>query len=372
MNEEQALQTEIIQAEFIQPSALEAIQRAEIDVQIATARRYPRDLRLVKKTILELATMDAETAAGCFYVLKRKNADGTPTKIEGPSVRLAEIVFTTYGNARAASRIMGEDDHFITAQGVCIDLQSNAAVSMETKRRITSRSGKRYGDDMIATTGNAAGAIAFRNAVFKVVPASVWKPALEAAKKVAVGDLRSLVQRRTECVGAFSKMGVGGEQLAAYVGKERVDEIGLDELEELRGLFTSLRDGDTSLEEAFPPAKAAEKPGTGKVNLADLKASADQTVPRGGDGAKKAGSTPAGASTVAAGRAAEMGEQGPGPAQREQPEEPPTEADPEAGDAQEPPEPPQAAAPPSAPVPAPAGSKPGPRPVFGLKPRGGA
>ena len=47
----------------VQPQALELIQRAEIDMQIATAKKYPRDLAKVKRRMLDFATLDEETAA---------------------------------------------------------------------------------------------------------------------------------------------------------------------------------------------------------------------------------------------------------------------------------------------------------------------
>src|SRR5689334_11587126 len=87
--------------ELVEPSAMEAIQRAEIDVQIATAKRYPRQLSLVKSHMMSFATLDQETAEACFYNLPRGGKN-----IQGPSVRLAEIAVSCYGNLRAGSRIL--------------------------------------------------------------------------------------------------------------------------------------------------------------------------------------------------------------------------------------------------------------------------
>src|SRR5690349_3214367 len=118
-------------------------------MQIATAKKYPRDLAKVKKKMLDFATLDEETAESCFYTLKRKDRDSGEGKvIQGPSVRLAEIAVACYGNLRAAARITDNDGRFITAQGLCHDLESNTLISIEAKRRITGKSGKTYGDDM--------------------------------------------------------------------------------------------------------------------------------------------------------------------------------------------------------------------------------
>src|SRR6185369_3899928 len=87
--------------EVIEISAIEAISRAEIDIQVATAKRYPRQLSKVKSDMMGFATLDQETAEACFYSLPR----GGKT-IQGPSVRLAEIALSTFGNCRAGTRII--------------------------------------------------------------------------------------------------------------------------------------------------------------------------------------------------------------------------------------------------------------------------
>lgn len=241
---------------------IELIERAQIDQQISTAKKYPRDLARVKRKMLDFATLDEETAASCFYTLPR---DGK--MIQGPSVRLAEIAVACYGNLRAAAREMDNDGKFIRSQGVCHDLEANTCVSVEVKRRITNKAGKTYGDDMQMTAGNAANSIAFRNAVFKIVPGALIKPVYEAAKKVAVGDASTLKQRRTQLVSKFSQMGVSLEMILAKCDKSSIENIGLEDLEMFIGLFTAIKEGDMTIDEAFAPP-AREK---GKVDLADLK-----------------------------------------------------------------------------------------------------
>ncbi len=231
-------------------SALGQIERAQIDMQIATARRYPRQLSLVKQRMLSFATLDEETAAGCFYTLPgRKGGDGKP--LQGPSVRLAEIALSCYQHLRAGSRIIADDGSFITAQGVVHDLENNVVISIEVKRRVTTRDGKRYGDDMIATTGNAACSIALRNAAFRVIPMALVKPVYEAAKKLAIGNSKSLVQRRAASVEHFAKLGVPKEKVCEALGVRSVDDIQLDHLETLIGYATAIKDGDVSVDDVF-------------------------------------------------------------------------------------------------------------------------
>jgi len=236
-------------------SAIAQIERAQIDMQIATARRYPRQLSLVKSNMLSFATLDEETAAGCFYTLPgRKGGDGKP--LQGPSVRLAEIALSCYQHLRAGSRIIEDDGKFITAQGVVHDLENNVVVSIEVKRRITTKDGKRYSDDMIATTGNAACSIALRNAAFRVIPMALVKPVYDAAKKLAIGDGKSLVQRRAASVEHFAKMGISKEQVCDTLGVRSVDDIQLSHLEMLIGYATAIKDGEASVDDIFGVKKS--------------------------------------------------------------------------------------------------------------------
>lgn len=95
-----------------QAEMLSAINKSEVDIQVSTAKAYPRDVEQSLKRIKQLATIDNETAENCFYALKRGD-----TFIEGPSVRLAEIIGCAWGNLRVQARIIGNDGKFITAQG---------------------------------------------------------------------------------------------------------------------------------------------------------------------------------------------------------------------------------------------------------------
>ena len=244
--------------EVVQNDAIASIERAQIDVQIATARKYPRTLSKVKERMLSFATLDEETASSCFYTLPaRRGGDDKP--IQGPSVRMAEIALASYQHVKAGSRIINDDGKFITAQAVVHDLENNVAVSIEVRRRVTSKSGARYSDDMIAVTGNAACSIALRNAVFRVVPRALITPVYEAAKRVAVGDVKSLTTKRAQIIARLKQMGAKDANILAAVGADKIEDIDLAKLEVLIGLGTAVKDGEITLETAFPGTNPKEE-----------------------------------------------------------------------------------------------------------------
>lgn len=234
--------------EVKQADMLAAINRSEVDMQISTAKQYPRDIQAALNRIQTLATLDEETAGDCFYTLRRGNGGQV---IEGLSVRFAEIIAGAWGNLRAQARIIGNDGRTITAQGVCHDLETNFAVSVEVKRRITDKRGKTYNEDMQVMTGNAACAIAFRNAVLKVVPKSVTKRIIEQVKQVAIGQAMDLETSRSKMIAYFGKLGVNQAALFSYLGVARVEDVDSQMIFELRGLANALKEGTTTIAETF-------------------------------------------------------------------------------------------------------------------------
>lgn len=243
---------------------IEAQGRAEIDMQITTAKKYPRVLSKVRDKVFEMAAIDKETAEKCWYALPR---DGKV--ISGPSVRLAEIVVASYQNLRAASRVVAIDDKHVTCQAVCYDLENNVAIQTEVKRRITDRYGNRYSEDMIVTTSNAGNSIAFRNAVFKAIPMVLFKSILDKVKKVGMGDERTFAAERDATINKIVKMGAETKQIAALLGKRGTPDMDTDDVILLKGIITAVEDGDTTIEDAF---KAKPKPSTGKIDMAAVKA----------------------------------------------------------------------------------------------------
>jgi hypothetical protein len=230
---------------------LGAVIKAELDIQITTAKAYPRDVKKFIDTAVMLATIDEETAESCGYCLTRKDREGNITKITGPSIRLAEIAAQCWGNLHAATRIIGNDGKHITAEGVAWDLERNVRMASEVNRSIMTSSGKTYGAEMQAVTGNAAAAIALRNAIFKVVPKALVDRIHKQALAFAVGDQKTLNEKRQKLFQRFKLMGIEQERIFKFFNKEKLDDFTLEDIETLIGVGTSIKDGLLSKDNAF-------------------------------------------------------------------------------------------------------------------------
>lgn len=235
-------------------SLIEAQQKADIDMQVRTAKAYPRDLARLQETILGMAesaerkNTDPEKGY-CFFAVPR---DGKT--IKGPSVRLAEIVMSQWGNARAGARVIEVGAKSLTAQAVFMDLEQNTAVTFEVERPILYSNGGRYSDIMIVTTGNAACKIAFRNAVFSGIPQIWWLDAYQAVLRIAAGEDQgedALHKGRQGLVTYFSKLGKTEADLLAHLGRKNLRDITGSDLLTMKGLAAAIADGECTIDEVF-------------------------------------------------------------------------------------------------------------------------
>lgn len=237
---------------------LEAINRSEIDMQIVTAHKLPRDIEQCKNNMIALASMDDTVAYNCFYHLERKDKDGNVTIIEGPSVRFAEIIAACWKNLRVAARIIGNDGKTITAQGVCHDLESNVAISTEVKRSILTSKGYTYSQDMQVVVGNAASSIALRNAICKVVPQVLIKNVVEAVQSKALEHIKQIgIEESWKQWVAYmqGQFKVSESMMLEYLNKQR-GELDANDIQKLVGVCNAIKEGTTTVEEAFKMQKA--------------------------------------------------------------------------------------------------------------------
>jgi hypothetical protein len=271
---------------------LEAVNRAEIDVAIATARRYPRNFERAEARMRAMVCKTPDVAADCFYVLPPRGGK----RIEGPSIRLAEIVAINYGNIRVVTRppIIGHDS--VTVEWAAIDLESNYSTTGSVSTSILyskkgDKAGQRYEPDQINTTCLATVAKARRNGVYAIVPGTLVKDLWYEARKFSVGGDRPIEAKREMAMAHFRKMGLDDARILAAVGKSAVEQLSDDDLADLRGLATAIKDGDTTIDKAFPPIGPAGKP----MGPEDSKSEqlADKLTKKGPDAAPSGQAAPA-------------------------------------------------------------------------------
>jgi hypothetical protein len=264
--------------QIVSQGAIESIERAQVDIQISTAKRYPRPVKseTIRQQIMLHACVDEETARECYYVLPR--GGGT---LDGPSVRLSEIVAAAYKNLHVAGRIIDHDSvhRTVTAQAVAWDLESNVRRTAEWSEPITMRS-----SDAVKVTSLAAISKAERNAIFKTVPKAIWSPVVQRCIEIAKGNVETLASRRSKMVKAFSAWGIVQEQILSVFGYESLEQITLEDFSKLQGFYTAIKEGVANIDEIFRPiAKKTTEPLEPKTDPANVPAApAEETTRRRG------------------------------------------------------------------------------------------
>ena len=231
------------------PSTLAIITQSEHAAMVATAnlRGNRRSIDEFSKKLMLYATHSQTVALSMFYSLPRAGK-----QIVGPSVRYAEIVSPCWRNNSTGSRLVGETDQTVTAQGVFLDYESNHRNVKEIPRRITDKDGRKFNSDMILTTSKAALSIAYREAILKGgVPQALWNPALEEAKLTAVGKAMSHTARIEAAMEYLTKLGVTEWQILCAVGCASPKDMETEHLVTLKVMCEEIKRGDRSIEQVF-------------------------------------------------------------------------------------------------------------------------
>lgn len=236
---------------------LDSFDKANVDAQVSTAKRYPRNISRAVDNSIALATLDNETAQSMGYALPR---GGKP--ITGPSVHLAKLVVSNWGNMRTEAKVVSVTDKEVISRGTAWDLENNNVSAFEVRRKITGKDGRRFNEDMITVTGNAANSIAYRNAVFAVVPKGIVDKIYKAAQKQITGDLSDedkLIKRRANAIKFFNdEYAITEDEVLKLCGKQTVKQIKADEIALLIGIMQSLKDGDTTVDELMKSIRKDE------------------------------------------------------------------------------------------------------------------
>ena len=242
-----------------------------MDMTVSTAKTFPRDVRPFKPKLMNLATMDLETAESCYYTLERMEADGRKKLIIGPSIRLIEMAAAVWGNLRSGARFVSDSGDFIVTEGASHDLEANVYWTAQNIRRITRRDGSRYNTDMIAITANASMSIAARNAVLRHLPRPTIDGVIDACQRMVSRNPGDLAERVRKMVGYFERQGITPDRVLAKLDRPNIEAVTADDLALLKGFITWVKDAQSTWDEVFPRDEGHGQPAptTGQQPTAD-------------------------------------------------------------------------------------------------------
>ena len=238
-----------------------------LDVMLDVARRSPRNLELVMAQVKQEIKMVPELAARCYYSIPftDKNSD-SKKMVEGPSIKLANIVARLFKNMVVSGRIVEEDATRIKVEGLCFDLENNvlrtAPISVSKTYVGKDKGGVHFFPaDQLNRQVQAGISKGVRNAVFNVVPVWLVDQCYQYAKHLvlnpplpvgAAKPVKSVQQRIEDAKVLFKKeYKVTDAELSKLILDHFEGQDDNSVLAGLIGLDTSIQEGTVTVSKAF-------------------------------------------------------------------------------------------------------------------------
>lgn len=244
------------------------IIRIEDERMSSVAVLRPRDEKKVYAGALAELEAHPELAGEMYYSIPYKDHTNDPTtgctkraddkcpvasRVEGIGIDGSQSLLRRWGNATAAARMVGDDDDNVHLEGVFIDLEHNTRVvrPFRVSKVKRYRDGNVYnlGEDKLAMAVGAGVSKVIRNAILSGIPGPIKRAYLEKAQELAASTSAVSIPKMLE---AFSAYHVDRSMLEKYFGA-KLEGLPGQSLAKLKGLFVSLRDGWTTVEQVFNP-----------------------------------------------------------------------------------------------------------------------
>lgn len=216
-------------------------QLAEVQSAMVIAKRFPRDETAAMARIMQSCKRKG-LAERSMYTYTRGS-----TKIQGPSIRLAEAMAQAWGNLDFGIVELEQRVGESVVMSYCIDLETN---TRQTKVFTVKHSRKAGGEfrslvdprDIYEMVANQ-GARRLRACILGVMPGDIVDEAVSECKRTLQGNNNEpLIDRVRVMVNMFAdEFGVSKEMIEKKLGHS-VDVIDEFELTDLRGIYQSLKD----------------------------------------------------------------------------------------------------------------------------------
>jgi hypothetical protein len=250
-------QSDALAATETNTAALAASARAMVEARYIVAARNPRNPDVVRQRLLDACERPRFADAARYS----KPVGGKP--IEGPSIRFAEEALRCMTNLSVECPITYDDARRVVATVTVTDLEANVALSQDAKvektverlypddrtilgKRTNSKGKDTYTvvatEDEVATKLQAAVSKVRRGLILQHLPADILEEAMDTAIQTAADrDAKDPTEARKAMLDSFHSLGVGADQIAAYLGHD-TGHLDPAERAELRMVFTALRE----------------------------------------------------------------------------------------------------------------------------------
>lgn len=219
-------------------------EASEIQAMVFMAKQFPRNQIQAADRILNACTRQT-LADSAVYSYPRGGQN-----VEGPSIRLAEVLAQNWGNLDFGIRELSQENGVSTVEAYAWDLETNvrqAKVFQVAHKRMAKGGTKTLTDprdiyEMVANQGSRR----LRACILSIIPGDIVEAALaqcsvtQAASVGATPDeIKETIRKLTATMGKF---GITAENIQDRY-QCRLEAIRPAQIVELRKIYTSLKDG---------------------------------------------------------------------------------------------------------------------------------
>lgn len=270
--------------ESYSPAIAGAVAAAEawLKAACAMAKRFPRDMDVVRQNILKECERP-QFAAVAMYSKPVGN-----TKVTGLSIRFAEAMMQAMGHIHTTNQTLADTEEFRKIEIRVWDadrMNSHADEATVTKTIERKSVPKERMGEVVRTRHNASGDILYiiraeegdllntvnaaksksmRNAGLRLIPGWLLdeckQTILETMRKK---DAKDPDKSKRELFDAFVDLGVTAAQIKQYLGHEN-STLQPAELADLRLLYTAIKSGETTIHAVFAAREESAKESNGK------------------------------------------------------------------------------------------------------------
>jgi len=259
-------------------SAAAAQARALVEARYVMAMRRPRDMDEVRVRLLRECNRPG-FAKSAWYLKPVGNG------VEGFSIRFAEAAVRCLTNVLSESAVTWDDPQKRVLMVTVTDLESNTPWAKSvTFDKTVERSFLKKGQLALATRINSSGkpvyiveatddevlskennliSKAIRNSVLRILPGDIQDECRAAIKGILAGEVaKDPDAERKRIADAFAELGVMPSALKEFMGHD-LGAASPAELVKLRGIYTSIKTGETTwadVAEQKEAAAAAKEP----------------------------------------------------------------------------------------------------------------
>lgn len=268
-----------VQATETSSSAVAAREKAAVEARFLVAISRPRNPDLARQRLLRRC----ESPVFADVAEYSKPIGGK--KVTGGSIRLMEEIGRQWGNIDIRADITFDDQERRIVHVSATDLETNYSQSVDViLEKTVERKFPKQGETVLSSRTNSKGETVYRieadeDSFFTKQNANVAKARREMIRAVVPGDLveeaisvarntrrnedaKDPAGSRKRIADSFFQIGVMANQLCEYLEKPSLEAVTDAEVEVLRQLYTSIKEGETTWTEIIADKKPTPAQGS--------------------------------------------------------------------------------------------------------------